>query len=331
MQPGFERVVAAQPAARRSSVAQTVAMAAAVLALVGVVAHTVSWCAERPGVRWGRAGAGCTPGAGASRMAIPGRRGNTAGACGCKLCVLLLGSLLGISPLAPVLAPHRHGPRMGGVLLTQTECTRCSQGFSSADSLLQTATPVTGAAQMNMAAAIGKAAPMPVKFAQAVPVTGTAPQLAGAVMAKPMMPVLDEAPAEPAAEAAPAEAAPAEAAPAGDPAAAAEAVVEGAGAVPAGTGPGLAEAAPAPVCATPCPNAACTANNGMGCYEALGEPPAVTWECNCPPPPPPPTPGSLAWQQEEEHQFADPGAEAAGAGSNLAMYESGEVAMNLDR
>ena len=62
MQPGFERVVAAQPAARRSSVAQTVAMAAAVLALVGVVAHTVSWCAERPGVRWGRAGAGCTPG-----------------------------------------------------------------------------------------------------------------------------------------------------------------------------------------------------------------------------------------------------------------------------
>jgi len=60
MQPGFERVVAAQPAARRSSVAQTVAMAAAVLALVGVVAHTVSWCAERPGVRWGRAGAGCT-------------------------------------------------------------------------------------------------------------------------------------------------------------------------------------------------------------------------------------------------------------------------------
>ena len=324
MQPGFERVVAAQPAARRSSVAQTVAMAAAVLALVGVVAHTVSWCAERPGVRWGRAGAGCTPGAGADW--IPGRRGNTAGACGCKLCVLLLGSLLGISPLAPVLAPHRHGPRMGGVLLTQTECTRCSQGFSSADSLLQTATPVTGAAQMNMAAAIGKAAPMPVKFAQAVPVTGTAPQLAGAVMAKPMMPVLDEAPAEPAAEAAPAEAAPA-----GDPAAAAEAVVEGAGAVPAGTGPGLAEAAPAPVCATPCPNAACTANNGMGCYEALGEPPAVTWECNCPPPPPPPTPGSLAWQQEEEHQLADPGAEAAGAGSNLAMYESGDVAMNLDR
>jgi len=41
MRPGFERVVAAQPAARRSSAAQTVAMLAAAFVLVALV-HTVS-------------------------------------------------------------------------------------------------------------------------------------------------------------------------------------------------------------------------------------------------------------------------------------------------
>jgi hypothetical protein len=43
MRPGFERVVAAQPAARRSSAAQTLAMLAASFALVALL-HTVSVC-----------------------------------------------------------------------------------------------------------------------------------------------------------------------------------------------------------------------------------------------------------------------------------------------
>ena len=48
------------------------------------------------------------------------------------------------------------------------------QGFSSQDSLLQTAMPVAGQAQMNMARA-----QQPVLYAQAVPVQGVSPKLAG--------------------------------------------------------------------------------------------------------------------------------------------------------
>ena len=139
---------------------------------------------------------------------------------------------------------------------------------------------------------------------------------------------------------APAEAAPAEGAAPAEPAAAAAAAaaapatpetVAGALAVPAGVGPGAGIEVKPTVCAAPCPNPKCTSNNFMGCYESKGMPPAVTWECNCPPPPPPPTPGSLAWQQEDDRKFVDVGSEAAGAGANLAMYESGEVAMQLTR
>lgn len=148
------------------------------------------------------------------------------------------------------------------------------------------------------------------------------------VMARPIMSSLQDAPAEGAA----ADAAPAADAAAAAPAApAAPVTVEGALAVPAGVGPGAGMEVKAAVCAAPCPNPKCTSNNFQGCYESKGVPPMVTWECNCPPPPPPPTPGSLAWQQEDDRKFVDVGSEAAGAGANLAMYESGEVAMQLNR
>ncbi len=151
-------------------------------------------------------------------------------------------------------------------------------------------------------------------------------------MARPIMSSLQDAPP---AEGAPADAVPAAAAaPAADAvatASAAEATVAGALAEPAGVGPGAGMEVKPVVCASPCPNPKCTSNNFQGCYESKGVPPMVTWECNCPAPPPPPTPGSLAWQQEEDRKFVDVGPEAAGAGANLAMYESGEVAMQLTR
>jgi hypothetical protein len=145
--------------------------------------------------------------------------------------------------------------------------------------------------------------------------------------------IMDEAPP---AEAPPAEAPPAEAPPA-ETAAAEEAAVAGAmdpavvAAVPAGVGPGAAMVAPvAEACASPCPNAECTLNGGMGCYKQLGVPPAVTFECSCPPPPPPPIVGSDAWLHSDEQNMVDPGPEAAAAGPNLAMYEAGNVAVNLN-
>lgn len=86
--------------------------------------------------------------------------------------------------------------------------------------------------------------------------------------------------------------------------AAVEGAVAGAGAVAAGTGPGAAlGAAPVAACQAPCPNAACIANAGMGCYESHGTPPAVTWECVCPPPPPPPVVGSPEWMTNDEQQI----------------------------
>ena len=68
----------------------------------------------------------------------------------------------------------------------------------------------------------------------------------------------------------------------------------------------------------------------MGCYEELGTPPAVTFECQCPPPPPPPIVGSEGWLHSEDQEMEDPGPEAAAAGPNLAMYEAGNVAVNLN-
>jgi hypothetical protein len=64
--------------------------------------------------------------------------------------------------------------------VSDAESASAAQGFSSADSLLQTASVLPGAAQMGMAAAMSNAQPMPVMFAQAVPVTGVSPRAAGA-------------------------------------------------------------------------------------------------------------------------------------------------------
>ena len=48
------------------------------------------------------------------------------------------------------------------------------------------------------------------------------------------------------------------------------------------------------------------------------------------PPPPPPVPGSLEWMEEPENAIVAPGPEQAAAGSNLAMTESGNIAVNLN-
>jgi len=215
-------------------------------------------------------------------------------------------------------------------------------GFSSQDSLLQTAMPIPGQAQINMASSAPQMmqqipAQQPVMYAKAVPVQGVQ-QPQPAVMAQPMpgQMLQDEAAAEvPVEAAAPADAAAGEVAVAGevaDPMAEVESGVAGAATVVAGTGPGAADmnVPAAAACANPCPNAECTINAGTGCYEAVGQPPAVTWECQCPPPPPPPVVGSGDWINAEEQQIADPGAEAAQVGPNLAMYESGKIAVNLN-
>jgi len=56
----------------------------------------------------------------------------------------------------------------------------------------------------------------------------------------------------------------------------------------------------------------------------------VTWECQCPPPPPPPVVGSPEWTNSEEQRIVDPGIETAAVGPNLAMYETGKIAVNLN-
>jgi len=224
-------------------------------------------------------------------------------------------------------------------------------GFSSQDSLLQTAMPIPGQAQINMARSAPQMmqqmpAQQPVMYAKAVPVQGVQqPQLA--VMAQPMpgQMLQDEAAAAPpveaaapavAGEVAPAvagEVAPAVAGEVANPVAEVESGVAGAATVVAGTGPGAAamNVPAAAACANPCPNAECSMNAGMGCYEVSGQPPGPTsWECQCPPPPPPPVVGSGEWINAEEQQIADPGAEAAEVGPNLAMYESGKIAVNLN-
>jgi len=111
-----------------------------------------------------------------------------------------------------------------------------------------------------------------------------------------------------------------------------EAEIKGAATAAAGTGPGAAamRAPEAEACANPCLNTACTSNAGMGCYVSLGQPPMVTWECQCPPPPPPPVVGSPEWINSKEQQIVDPGVETAAVGPNLAMYETGKIAVNLN-
>ena len=151
-----------------------------------------------------------------------------------------------------------------------------------------------------------------------------------AVQAKPISTILQDAPAD----APPADAPPADAA--AVPGAAAEGAVAGdlaaAVGVAAGAGPGAALGAPAAtICAAPCPNPACVDNNAMGCYASHGVPPAVTWVCECPAPPPPPVVGSAAWLASDEQKIEDPGAENAAAGANLAMYQTGSIAVNLNR
>ena len=48
------------------------------------------------------------------------------------------------------------------------------------------------------------------------------------------------------------------------------------------------------------------------------------------PPAPPPVRGSEEWMQAPDNVFVSPGPEEAAAGSNLAMAESGNIAVNLN-
>jgi hypothetical protein len=100
-----------------------------------------------------------------------------------------------------------------------------------------------------------------------------------------------------------------------------------------GAAPGEMPGAPACGAAAQCMNAECA--NSMGCVsqEATG---AVLCTCPgapapAPPPPPPPVAGSEAWLQEPDNALEAPGPEAGMAGANLAMYESGNVAVNLNK
>lgn len=47
-------------------------------------------------------------------------------------------------------------------------------------------------------------------------------------------------------------------------------------------------------------------------------------------PPPPPVPGSQKWMQDPENAIVAPGPEEFEAGGNLAMMESGNIAVNLN-
>ena len=69
----------------------------------------------------------------------------------------------------------------------------------------------------------------------------------------------------------------------------------------------------------------------MGDWGCITPSPNGMLVCACPPPPPPPGPpvvGSPEWVMQ--NKFEDPGA-AAAAGPNLAMYEAGNVAVNLNK
>jgi hypothetical protein len=155
-----------------------------------------------------------------------------------------------------------------------------------------------------------------------------------------VMPSLEEAPpAAPIAE--PAAAAPlsvpvapaAEVAPAGMPAAGMAPAIPGM-APPAGM---EAPAAPGPMCPVEqqCQDTTGACLDGIGCLtqDATG---AVMCSCGegAPaeeaPQPPPPVPGSLEWMEEPENAIVAPGPEEAAAGSNLAMTESGNIAVNLN-
>ncbi|EKX47180.1 hypothetical protein GUITHDRAFT_152182 [Guillardia theta CCMP2712] len=195
------------------------------------------------------------------------------------------------------------------------------KGFTSADSLLQTFQYPTAVAQASLA----QASSYPVQgqpilaqpvMAQAIPYNNYAraiPQLRAAQQ------ILQAANAS--------AIAPAAAAGGGNPLA--NAMAAG-GSAAAGSGIQTPPATPPPICPVgemQCKNVKC-----MGDIGCINELPDGSLRCDCPPPPPPPPPpvlGSKEWLGQQNNQMEDVGEAAGAAGANLAMYESGPVAVAL--
>jgi len=190
---------------------------------------------------------------------------------------------------------------IGGVVLMALLVMHVNGGVTKSDSLLQTGSAL---AQMAVAQAVAQpqaVAPQP-QFAQAQAVAqpqavAPQPQFAQAPQYAPV-----QGQALPAAAPAPVAAAP------------------------------VAPPAPAQTCPagqTPCARPSCGAIGG--CWSLPAGATAYVCTCMTPPEAGPVIPGSTAWLEKPENQVEGPPMGAAMGSMGMAQYETGKVAMQLDR